>query len=247
MNSPSSRAGQSTRDMAEKRYRHRVWFVLLTVGAVILILFVANNSKALGLGGLGFFGLIILARIIMNISDSKDKRMVREERRAVRGAKGKEKIGGILENLGEEYLILHDIESPYGNIDHIVISKQSGIFLLETKAHRGRVSVNDGRLLVNGHDAEKDFIAQTLNNTYWLRDKIRTAINIDVWIAPVVVFTNAFVERTDPVKGIIIINKKFLLNTLQKLNMKAQHLAVWADRKKILAVLLTNERTADKK
>jgi hypothetical protein len=237
MNNLQKRAGQSTRDMAEKRYRQRVWFVLLTVGAVILILLVANNSKALGIGGLGFLGLIILGRIIMNLSGSKAKRMVREERRAVRGAKGEEKIGGILENLGKEYLILHDIESPYGNIDHIVISQQSGIFLLETKAHGGRVSVNDGRLLVNGHAAEKDFIAQTLNNTYWLRDKILTTTNIDVWIAPVVVFTNAFVERTDPVKGITITNKKFLLGILQKPNVKPQNPAVWENRERIMKAL----------
>jgi len=49
--------------------------------------------------------------------------------------------------------------------------------------------------------------------------------------------TNAFVERSDPVKGIIIINKKFLLNILQKPNMKAQNLAVWENREKIQKAL----------
>jgi hypothetical protein len=48
--------------------------------------------------------------------------------------------------------------------------------VLETKAHGGRVTVKDGRLLVNGHDPEKDFIAQALHNTYWLREKTRPVL-----------------------------------------------------------------------
>jgi hypothetical protein len=233
MNNPQKRAGQSTREMAAKRYKNRVWFVLVTVAIVLLILLAANNSQALGIGGFGFVGLIILARLVMNYSDARTKRMIKEEKRAIRGAKGEEKIGSLLESLGEEYLVLHDVPSPFGNIDHIVLSKQGGIFLLETKAHGGKVSVTDGRLLVNGHDPEKDFIAQALNNTYWLREQVRSLIDAQVWITPVLVFTNAFVERMAPVKGVTIVNKKFLLNTLQRSNAKAQNLAIWEAREKI--------------
>ncbi len=184
MNNQQKRAGQSTREMAAKRHKNRIWYA-----------------------------------------------------RAIRGAKGEEKIGSILDGLGEDYLIIHDIESPYGNIDHIVISKQSGVFLLETKAHGGRVSVNDGHLLVNGHNPEKDFIAQALNNTYWLKETIGNTINIQVWISPIVVFTNAFVERTAPIKGVTIINKRFLLNILQRSNAKSQNSAIWESRDKILKTL----------
>jgi hypothetical protein len=233
MENHQKRAGQSTREMAAKRYRNRVWLVLLTIGVVLLILLLANNSKGLGIGGFGFLGLIILARVVMNYSEAKTNKMIKEEKRAIRGAKGEEKVGSILESLGTDYLVIHDVVSPYGNIDHIVISKQNGIFLLETKAHGGRVSVNDGRLLVNGHDPEKDFIAQCLNNTYWLREKIQSLTGFQVWITPVLVFTNAFVERTAPIKGVTIVNKKFLLNILQRSNTKAQNLAVWENREKI--------------
>jgi len=237
MNNKGKRAGQSTREMAAQRYKNRVWFVLLIVGAVLLILLVANNSKALGLGGLGFLGLVILARIIMNYGDAKSRRMMKEERRAVRGAKGEEKIGSLLDRLGEDFLIVHDIESPFGNIDHIVINQQNGVFLIETKAHGGKVTVAQGRLLVNGHEPEKDFITQTLNNTYWLRDKLQALINIKIWITPVLVFTNAFVERTGPVKGITILNKMFLLNMLQQQSLKGQNLSVWENREKVRAAL----------
>ena len=244
MNNHNKRAGQSTRDMADKRYKSRVWFVLLMAGAVLLILVLVFNSKALGIGVLGILGLGFLARFTMDYMEGKAKRMMREERRAVRGAKAEEKIGAILESLGEDYLVSHDIESPFGNIDHIVISKQSNVFLIETKAHGGRVSIVNGRLLVNGHEPEKDFIAQALKNTYWLRDEIRGVINVDIWITPVVVFTNAFVERTGPIKGVTIINKKYLLNLLQRPSMKAHNLAVWESREKLQEVLYAQSRVS---
>jgi hypothetical protein len=237
MSSHSKRAGQSARDMADKRYKSRVWFVLIAAGVVLLILVLVSKSTALGIGGFGVLGLLFLARFIMDYTETRAKRMRREERRAIRGARAEEKIGAVLDSLGENYLVIHDVPSPYGNVDHIVIGKENGVFLIETKAHGGRVSVANGRLLVNGHEPEKDFIAQTLKNTYWLRDRIRNAINVEVWITPVLVFTNAFVERAAPVKGVTIINKKYLLGVLQRPNPKARNSLVWERRKEISEAL----------
>jgi hypothetical protein len=234
MNSHQKRAGQSTREMAARRHRKRIWYSLLAIVVVLLIMVIALNPGLMKVGGIGSIGLLIAARWIMNYSDAKDKQMRKEEKRAIRGAKGEEKIGSILENLGEDYLVIHDVASPYGNIDHIVIGKESGIFLLETKAHGGRVSVKEGRLLLNGHDPEKDFIAQALHNTYWLREKTRPLLNLEPWITPVLVFTNAFVERTAPVNGVVIVNKKFLLSMLQRSNKKAQTKVIWENRDKIV-------------
>ena len=191
----------------------------------------------LGIGGLGVLGLFVLVRMIIDFTESKAKKIRKEERRAVRGAKAEEQIGNILESLSEDFLVIHDIDSPYGNIDHIVISKHNGVFLIETKAHGGRVSAVTERLLVNGHEPEKDFIAQALKNTYWLRDKIRSATKVEIRIAPIVVFTNAFVEQTAPIKGVNILNAKYLLNVLHRPNVKTQNMAVWELREKILEAL----------
>ncbi len=228
--------------MADKRYKSRVWFVLIMAGTALLILIVASNSKTLGIGGFAFLGLIILARFIMDFTESRAKMMMKAERRAIRGAKAEETIGSLLENLGDDYWVMHDIPSPYGNVDHVVIGKHCGIFLLETKAHGGRVSVANGRLLVNGHEPEKDFVAQALKNTYWLRDEIRNAIHVESWITPVVVFTSAFVEGTAPVKGVRIINKKYLLGLLQKPNARAQNLPIWENRERIQEALYASDR-----
>lgn len=241
MNSRDRRAGHSTREMADKRYKARVWFILPMVGVVLAIVAFLFYSRALGIGGLGFVVLfvvlVVVLRRIMAYTDVREKSMISGERRAIRGAEAEERIGSLLDTLGDDYLVANDVVSPHGNIDHVVMSKYGGISLIETKAHGGSVSAVNGRLLINGHEPEKDFIAQTLRNTYWLRDTIRKEINAETWITPIIVFTNAFVERTAPIKGVTIINRKYLLKELQRPNAKSPNLIVWESRERILKAM----------
>jgi hypothetical protein len=76
-----------------------------------------------------------------------------------------------------------------------------------------------------------------LNNTYWLKDKILTEIETEAWVAPLLVFSNAFVERGAPIKGIRIINKKYLPNELERSNPRAQNDMIWQSRDKLEASL----------
>lgn len=237
----TKRAGQSTREMARKRHQSRVRFALLMTGIALIALVLISVSKPLGIGGLGVLGLFILVRLIMDYTEARARRMRKEERRAIRGARAEERIGSILESLDEDYLVLHDIASPYGNIDHIVITRYGRVFLLETKAHGGRVSIVNGQLLVNGHKPEKDFIAQALRNSYWLRDTIKSVINAEPWVTPIVVFTNAFVEHAPPTKGVRVINKKYLLGVLQQSDPRRQNPAVWENREKIWEACLGHQ------
>lgn len=235
-------AGKSTRKMAQSRRRNTN---LILVGVLILAILLAltiQNARALGLGGSAVLGLLILLRVLPDLIDKPIKRRVKEERRADRGAAAEEVVGDLLANLNEDFFVLHDIPSPYGNLDHIVIGKNNGVFLLETKAHGGRVEALQDGLLVNGKPPEKDFIAQALRNTYWLRDEIEKITGSKIWIAPVVVFTNAFVPASKPIKGVLVINKKFLLSVLQRQARSSSNLAaVWEVREQ-LAKHLGEER-----
>lgn len=237
MNNRYRHAGKSTYEMAEQRHRSRLWFTIACLGVIFAILIIASNSTALGIGGVGFMGLIILARVLTDVGSKRTRIMRKEERQAFRGAVAEEKIGGLLHELGEDYVVLHDIECPYGNVDHVVIGKDSGVFLLETKSHGGKVNMEGGELLVNGHAPEKDFIKQALRNAYWLRDEIEQATGVRAWVQPVLVFTNAFVARTPPLKGVTIVNKKYLLNVLKRPYRNVLASAVWEGREKIVAAL----------
>lgn len=58
-----------------------------------------------------------------------------------RGAAGEEQVGRVLDGLRQSgWLALHDVATGRGNIDHVLIVP-AGIFTIETKSHRGRVSV----------------------------------------------------------------------------------------------------------
>jgi hypothetical protein len=98
--------------------------------------------------------------------------------------------------------------------------------------------------LVNGHEPQKDFIAQALNNTYWLRDAVQEVIHVKPWISPVVAFTNAFVERGAPVKGVSVINAKYLPALLYRPNSGSKNLGVWEQREKIAEALYNYNPTS---
>lgn len=237
MSSFNRAAGQSTRDMAEKRYRARLRFVLPLAAIVLVLLLLMCNSSSLQIGGIAVIVIAVVISLLTDYIDSKAKRMIKEEHRAIRGAQGEEQIGSLLESLGDDYFVIHDVESAYGNIDHVVISKLGEVFLIETKAHGGRVSSANGQLLLNGHTPEKDFIGQTLRNTYWLKDKIHSDIGLDVWINSILVFTNAFVERIAPIKEVTVINRRYLTAALQKKVASPSGSALWENRENILASL----------
>jgi len=95
----------------------------------------------------------------------------------------------------------------------------------------------EGQLLVNGHAPEKNFIAQTLKNTYWLRDEIQRVTDAQAWIIPLIVFTNAFVEPSPPIKNVLVVNKKYLLTVLHRSNGNRYASAIWDQRERIQSAL----------
>jgi len=66
--------------------------------------------------------------------------------------------------------------TPRGNLEHVVLLQETGIFLIETKAHEGRISFSGIELEVAGQSPEKDFIAQVHRNTCWLKE-VKTEID----------------------------------------------------------------------
>jgi hypothetical protein len=145
-------------------------------------------------------------------------------------------IEEILEQLEGEHFTFPNVSTRSGTIDYVVLSKEHGFFLLETKPHSGRVSVVDCRLRVNGKLPEKDFVAQTLRNTYWLIEEIRSATGMEAAITPLLVFTNASVDTERPLKGIPITNRESLLLTIRK-NGEPMPQPLWEAREKISALL----------
>jgi hypothetical protein len=217
-------------------------YLLLALGVALLLIALSSNSQALGLSGLGLLAALVVSRIAINVLEGRANRQFKAEHRAVRGARAEERIEDALAELGEDFFILHDIPNPYGNIDHIVLGKQNGVFLLETKSHSGRAEVVEDHLLINGKPPEKDFIVQALKNTYWLKEELKKIAGTDVWITPVVVFVNAFVPPAKSVKGVVIINKRYLAGTLRRGRPSTFATRVWDRRSEVEAALMHNRK-----
>ena len=233
-----NKAGKSTRLMAKKRRQTTNIILMLILLVGIILAFVVLKWQELGIGAGAVLVILIFLKILPDLIDKPINRRVKLEKRADRGAAAEEVVGEILDSLGDEYCVLNDINCPYGNIDHIVIGKNSGLFLLETKAHGGRVEILSDNILINGKPPEKDFIAQTLKNTYWLREEVQKITGRKIWVTPVLVFTNAFVPMGKPIMGITITNKKFLQRILtRQTKFTSDNEVLWASRESILSLV----------
>jgi hypothetical protein len=229
MNEGRGIAGKGARDLGDRRYvsRQKYLPVLVVCGAVLVPLILMSFRP--GLGIVPLVAMLIILAVVKRTGRRIDRSM-KEERRAVRRAKGEELIGSMLEELGEGFLVFHDLPSPYGNIDHLVVSKQAGVFLIETKAHGGRVSVLNGELRVYQHQPEKDFIGQVVQNTTWLSEQLEVKLSTKIWIEPILVFANAYVERSEPIRNVQIVSKIYLLRTIRKRLPSRDASKLWANK-----------------
>lgn len=143
-------------------------------------------------------------------------RVKKAERSWIVGGKAEEKVGVALESLRPHgFYIFHDVALPgLGNVDHIALGPR-GFFYIETKSHGGRVGSRDGRLLVNGHPPDKDFIAQTWRGCYRLREIL------DAETVPLLCFTDALVEGRIRVRGVRVLPLRWLGDAI--LDLEERH------------------------
>jgi hypothetical protein len=100
-------------------------------------------AAGLALAAFGFvsLGFAVTELVVIAALLAIDRFRVPVVERWARGARGEEEIGRVLEGLGDGWFSLHDISTGRGNIDHVVIGP-AGLFTIETKSHRGRISVD---------------------------------------------------------------------------------------------------------
>lgn len=204
-------AGTSAKKIGDEKRQSRkvvLWWAIGILVLLVLLSFQASTKLGTGASLVAFFVLVGLLKWVDRFTTSEEKRLRQEAKRADRGAKAEETISAILKELPEDYSVLNDLQRVAGDIDHIVVGP-TGLFVIETKAHGGKITVDGETLLVNGHPAEKDFINQVWRNAFFIRDLVKNVHGLEIKVQPIVVFSNAFVSMK-PVKGVIVINKKFL-------------------------------------
>jgi len=199
--------------MAQKRY------VKVTIYAGILFLIAIvwflnfNFIIKLGLPAVVIFGVVI--KLVTDRIEKQGLFIKKRAKDAVRGARAEEVIAEKLTNLPDEYHVFNDIAFDRFNIDHVVVGP-GGIFLVETKSHKGNITAKDETLLLDGKQPSKSFLNQTWSQTFQLRDYLKKHTSRDWKVKPILCFTRAFVSVREPVKGIAVVNGKYLATYLSR-------------------------------
>jgi hypothetical protein len=199
-------AGKSTRDMALRRYLIRVTLGVLGLAFLFYLGHRDFSPKKIPELLLVLGAMVCVDKVLIPVLD----RLITMEGRATRGAEGEEEVGTIPDRLGPSCIVLHDLDTGRGNIDHLVFREDGAVFLIETKSHRGTVSEEQGELRLNGGHFEKDILKQTHANMFWLRNFLEPRLSLQPWITAAIVFPSAYVTVRCKLRGVDVINAGFL-------------------------------------
>jgi hypothetical protein len=119
-----------------------------------------------------------------------------------RGAQGERHVGAILEDLGPEWHVLHDVSLGRGNIDHVLVGP-GGTFTVETKSHRGRIAV-------------ERIDEAMLKQAYAERKLLEKISGLDV--EPLLVFSRAWLIGSLPAhrRGVTVLPARMLTGYLMR-------------------------------
>ena len=165
-------------------------------------LIASDASNGILVGGVGF----VLSSIWCVITLIKGLRHVE---RYFKGARGEEHVAGILKVLPDDYHVFNDFVARGKHIDH-VIAGPAGVFAIETKFWHGRVTLEEGHILVDGRLPSRPPIPQVLKEA----DALKRHLSDLGWtgpVTPVLVFaSDTFEAKVAEAKGVVIINSDYI-------------------------------------
>lgn len=121
------------------------------------------------------------------------------------GARGEERVSGILRELPDRYHVFNDFVAGGLHVDHVVVGP-AGVFAVETKYWRGRVTVEEGCVLVDGRLPTRSPLDQVRREAHRVRQTLEK-LGWDGAVTPILVFaSDTFQAHIAEVQGTVIIN-----------------------------------------
>ena len=131
-----------------------------------------------------------------------------------KGARGEEKVSGILESLPDAYHVFNDFTVGRNHIDHVVAGP-GGVFAIETKFWNGKVTVEDGHVLVDGQLPDRSPLSQAIREATIARNAL-VAAGWSGTVTPVVAFaSDSFTAHRANLRGTVIINSNELKRSFE--------------------------------
>lgn len=156
------------------------------------------------------WGLALLAASVVYSGWSLGKGL-RHAERFFKGARGEERVSGILKSLPGAYHVFNDFLACGKHVDHVVVGP-AGVFAVETKYWRGSVTVEDGHILLDGQLPDRDPLAQARKEA----QLVKSALAAAGWsgaVTPVLAFaSDTFRHRIAELQGAVVMNSCELAN-----------------------------------
>lgn len=185
-------AGQFVQSQADGLSTRLLAIVLAALLALVLAFAVGFRGLALAL--VGAVALLVMV--------TADRVLEPEIGRWTRGAQGERKVGAVLDGLGPEWHVLHDVALGRGNIDHVLVGP-GGAFTIETKAHRGRISIDR----IDPHMVSQAYAEKKLLETV-------SGLRVE----PLLVFSEAYLVGSVPAhrRGVTVLPARMLSGYLER-------------------------------
>ena len=131
-----------------------------------------------------------------------------------KGARGEEKVSGILESLPDAYHVFNDFTVGRNHIDHVVAGP-GGVFAIETKFWNGKVTVEDGHVLLDGQLPDRSPLSQAIREATIVHNAL-VAAGWSGTVTPVVAFaSDSFTAHRANLRGTVIINSNELKRSFE--------------------------------
>jgi Nuclease-related domain len=214
-------AGGSAERMYRSRYRHwrnRTRLVALLATLPVLLLMVAfslvwPSHRSLYLG----FGVGAAAALVLAFGLAAPEHIDRWRR----GAEAEKRTAGELARLVRKgWTVVHDLATPNrGNIDHVAVAPSGEVFLLDTKAPGGLISVEQGVLRVtwledpdDGYD--RDLTPRMKAAAATLSGELSAKLGHRPWVTPVVVIWGRWAGKPHVHDGVAWVHGDVLADRL---------------------------------
>lgn len=191
----------------------RVYGVVIGLWPLFLAAFFGGFAIAMAIFFILEWGMLLIAAAFIFAIWSWIKGFRKVERFFV-GARGEERVSEILKKLPDAYHVFNDFVVGRKHIDHVIVGP-AGVFAVETKCWSGKVSIEDGHILVGGELPDRSPITQVKREA----EEVRRALLKEGWrgdVTPILVFaSDTFEAQGADFQGAVILNAKDVLSCFE--------------------------------